>query len=218
MYIYLFFHLVEPCGFQVCSVPNKDDDSHEPVMNDYEVDLDSASDSGSYLECQNDESKESLPDLAAKFLLKIKHENVLNQKTVHNIAHSTCALISATVAHLKRGIEECLKEADVDADELPGLNDVFAETEDLCKATRRTATTVSFDKLLEDGLIPYVVRLHFYSALCLCCTYVHMHTYIYIHYIYTYHTIYQTYIHIHVYIIKHTYHTIYPTYIHHYRI
>ena len=57
-FIYLFFHLVEPCGFQVCSVPNKDDDSHELVMNDYEIDLDSSSDSGSYiLECQNYKSK-----------------------------------------------------------------------------------------------------------------------------------------------------------------
>ena len=71
-----------------------------------------------------------------KSLLKIKHKNSLSAKTMLSIGCCTSELISSTVARLRKGLEKCLDSANVDMDEIEGMQDVFAESDDLCKATK----------------------------------------------------------------------------------
>ena len=113
------------------------------------------SDNFALLEMDDNDAVESLPDVASKFLLKIQHENTLNSKTVRNIACCTSELMSATLKQLKRGIEKCLNASDTAIDKIQGLQDVFAESDDLCKVTK-TLTSKSLGKHWNEG-VPYVV-------------------------------------------------------------
>ena len=79
----------------------------------------------------------------------------MNAKTVRNIACCTSELMSATLKQLKRGTEKCLNASDTAIDEIHGLQDVFAESDDLCKVTK-TLTSKSLEKHWNEG-VPYVV-------------------------------------------------------------
>ncbi|KAL9963157.1 hypothetical protein ACROYT_G032332 [Oculina patagonica] len=73
----------------------------------------------------NDEAKESLTDIAGKYLLKVKEENRLTQTTTQKIAEATSELFSVACRRLKRKVEETLKDANVE--QLPGIEDAFEE-------------------------------------------------------------------------------------------
>lgn len=87
------------------------------------------------------DSPETLQELGKKFLIKIKHKNTLSEKTTHNIAFTTSELISATVQRLKNGLKKCLDSADLDMNQIEGFDEVFAESVDLCKATKTFSLT-----------------------------------------------------------------------------
>ncbi|XP_068735393.1 uncharacterized protein [Montipora capricornis] len=59
--------------------------------------------------------------------------------------------MDATLTQLKRGIEECLNATDTTIDEIQGLQDVFAESDDLCKVTK-TLTSKSLEKHWNEGV------------------------------------------------------------------
>lgn len=102
------------------------------------------------------DSPETLQELGKKFLLKIKHKKILSEKTMHNIIISTSELISATVQWLKNGLKKCLDSVDVDMNQIERFDDVLAESDDLCKATK-TFSCTSVDGNWKQGA-DYVVR------------------------------------------------------------
>jgi len=119
------------------------DGSHASAPDHHEVESSSSFDYPD-LEIDHDHtdsSLETLQELGKKFLLKIKHKNSLTEKTMHNIAFCTSELISATVMRLKNELKRCLDSADVDINEIEGLGEVFAESDDLCKATKTFCCT-----------------------------------------------------------------------------
>lgn len=134
-----------------------DVDSHAPSEDDHDdVESGSSSDnSGLEIDHGNTDSPETLQEIGEKFLLKIKHKNALSAKTMHNIGHCTSELILATVARLRKGLEKCLDSANVDMDEIEGLQDVFAESDDLCKATK-TFSCMNVERNWKQG-VAYVV-------------------------------------------------------------
>lgn len=132
------------------------DSSQAPSENDHDVESGSSSDNSDLeIDDSRTESPETLQELGEKFLLKIKHKNSLSAKTMHNIGCCTSELISATVTRLRKGLEKCLDSANMDMDEIEGLQDVFAESDDLCKATK-TFSCMNVERNWKQG-VAYVV-------------------------------------------------------------
>lgn len=136
---------------------NSSNESHASSPDHLEVEFSSLSDDpGLETDHNHTDSPETLQELGEKFLLKIKHKNSLSEKTIHSIAICTSELISATVTRLKNGLKKCLNSADVDMNEIDGLEEVFDETDDLCKATK-TFSCTSVDGSWKESA-GYVVR------------------------------------------------------------
>ena len=133
--------------------------SHEPSEDDCDDVESGFSRDNSDLELNHDhiDSEETLQELGEKFLLKLKHKNSLSAKTMHSIGCCTSELISATVARLRKGLEKCLDSANVDKDEIEGLEDVFAESDELCR-TPKTFSCMNVETNWKQG-VSYVVRI-----------------------------------------------------------
>ena len=60
---------------------------------------------------------------------------------MHNVTFSTSEVTSATIQRLKNGLKKCLDSADLDMNQIEGFDEVFAESVDLCKATKTFSLT-----------------------------------------------------------------------------
>ena len=157
----VFFNIFHPVHSEEFEEDDISDnvDSHAPSEDDHDVESGFSPDN-SDLEIDHDhiDSPETLQELGEKFLLKIKHKNSLSAKTMHSIGCYTSELISSTVARLRKGLEKCLDSANVDMDEIEGMQDVFAESDDLCKATK-TFSYMNVERNWKQG-VSYVVRIY----------------------------------------------------------
>ena len=69
----------------------------------------------------------AMRDLNAKFILKTKENNLLTQKCVDNIVEDSTELVRGTVKALKSGLQNCLDNAGLNFDAVPGLSQLFEE-------------------------------------------------------------------------------------------
>ena len=60
------------------------------------------------------------------------------------------------MTRLRKGLEKCLDSTNMDMDEIEGLQDVFAESDDLCKATTKTFSCMNVERNWKQG-VAYVV-------------------------------------------------------------
>ena len=79
----------------------------------------------------NDESDHgtaiSLQQRALNYLVKIKEENRIPQRTVENIAFATSRLFQGALHNLKKSLTETLQNADLVLEDIPGAIDCFDE-------------------------------------------------------------------------------------------
>lgn len=132
------------------------DSGHASAPDHHEVESSSLFDNPD-LEIDHDHTDSSLETLQELgIILKTKHKNSLTEKTMHNIAFFTSELMPATVLRLKNGLKRCLDSADVDINEIEGLEELFAESDDLCKAAKIFCCTSGDENWKQSA--GYVVR------------------------------------------------------------
>lgn len=71
-----------------------------------------------------------LHDLVGTYLIKIKEENRLTSKATQQIARATSQLFHTAVNQLKRRIQDCLSDADVNMEDNPGISEAFTNVSD----------------------------------------------------------------------------------------
>jgi hypothetical protein len=76
----------------------------------------------------------------AQFILKTKETNLLTQKCVNNIVDDATELVRGTVQTIKSGLHDCLENAGINFDAIPGLSDLFAEENPISNPFQHVST------------------------------------------------------------------------------
>lgn len=102
----------------------------------------------------------------ALYILRVKEENLLTQKCVDDIVLSSTELIRNTVETIGNGVRECLSNAGIQFDTVPGLQELFSPINPVSNPFEHVSTKykqVSFFKE-EFGLI---VSIFIYIWVCI---------------------------------------------------
>ena len=77
----------------------------------------------------DDESKhgtcDSLQRKIVNYLVKVKEENRIPQRTVQNIAYATSRLFQGALVYLQEDLRECLNADNIELNDIPGAVDCF---------------------------------------------------------------------------------------------
>ena len=76
----------------------------------------------------------------AQFILKTKETNLLTQKCLDNIVDDSTELVRGTVKAIKSGLHDCLENAGINFNAIPGLNDLFAEENPISNPFQHVST------------------------------------------------------------------------------
>ena len=101
----------------------------------FEAPRDQEGDSSSDNESEESSKSENvtgtaLQQKALNYLIKIKEENRIPQRTVANIAFATSRLFQGALFNLRRNLAQTLQNADVVLEDIPGATDCFDELSD----------------------------------------------------------------------------------------
>ena len=97
----------------------------------------------------------TLQHRALNYLVKIKEENRIPQRTVENIAFETSRLFQGALHNLQSSLTETLRNADVVLEDIPGAADCFDELSDCFEGLAK-------GWLPSDEKLPCVVGKHWY--------------------------------------------------------
>ena len=96
---------------------------------------------------------------ALNYLVKIKEENRIPQRTVENIAFATSRLFQGALLNLKRKLAQSLQIVDVVLEDIPGATDCFDELSDCFDGLEK-------GWLPSDEKLPCVVGLNVARSFC----------------------------------------------------
>ena len=105
------------------------DPSHFEASRDQEGDSSSDNESEESSKSEN-VTGTALQQKALNYLVKIKEENRIPQRTVENIAFATSRLFQGALLNLRRNLAQTLRNADVVMEDIPGATDCFEELSD----------------------------------------------------------------------------------------
>lgn len=106
-----------------------------------EVNLDQADDQNHFMneneeECEEEENKR----LDALYVLKTREINQLTQTAVNNIVEDSTILVRNTVEKVRKGVEECLEDAGILLDSIPGLQQLFKDDHPISNPLQHVST------------------------------------------------------------------------------
>ena len=96
---------------------------------------------------------------ALNYLIKIKEDNRIPQRTVENIAFATSRLFQGALLNLRRNLAQTLQNADVILEDIPGATDCFDELSDCFDGLEK-------GWLPSDEKLPCVVGLDVTRSFC----------------------------------------------------
>ena len=111
---------------------------------------------------EEEDSTDTMRHQNAQFILKTKETNLLTQKCLDNIVDGSTELVRGTVKAIKSGLQDCLENAGINFDAIPGLNDLFAEENPISNPFQHVSTKHKQNAYFKEhfGLIVSDIYFH----------------------------------------------------------
>ena len=91
----------------------------------------------------------------AQFILKTKETNLLTQTCLDNIVNDSTQVVHGTVKTIQSGLQNCLENAGIDFEAVPGLSELFKEENPISNPFKHVSTKYQQDAYFEEhfGLV-----------------------------------------------------------------